>query len=245
MFAIENIPQTIRQDYVKDNIPLITTNLLSLYDYALPRERIIGLNWYKIAHVMTDNIARYHVKSLSDIAGIIAALSPGVQWSINVSNAIDILNYGNAAKVSTYNANKDKAVKIDNGHNPLLTLGGNKVLSFYDNIINPLSSDSVAIDRHAVRAATLLDLDTAQKFISTDNKYNYVKQAYTIAARALNMLPLQIQAITWLVYKRLFVRDDRLLQLPDYVFADNSTFTDKAFINAWNIVKQDNSTTGI
>jgi hypothetical protein len=95
-----------------------------------------------------------------------------------------------------------KALEIYDGADWRRVLKGPKERSFADNISNPKRSQAVTVDRHAVKVAlgSIADRDKygPEMIIQRAGVYETISQAYRDAAKELGMLPLELQAITWL-----------------------------------------------
>lgn len=223
----------------------IETNIQSVIDMATVNDISHGLVWYQVAHTVAYNLAIEYSRSLSSIAGIIAALSPGCQWTRNIFDTISVLENGSNAITATYGPNKNKAVTIDMGNAPLDILGGHKTRSFYHNMLSPHRDNHVTIDRHAARAGCDWHKEyTPQKFTKT-NKYYVLKDAYHSIARQEKMLGHQTQAIAWLTYKRLYVnKSDGFYQLPDYVYNPLPNVTDSNYLSVIGHLAHENTTGG-
>jgi hypothetical protein len=185
-----------------------------MFNKANELEIANGMCWYKVANREAKQI---QVKSnqglkINQICGIIAALSPRNKWLRNLIDAENLaicydgslpslLNY----KAATFSSNKLKAILIASMVNPtdtdvLAVLGKNKVRSFYLNILNPDSSIDVTIDGHAISVA----LGERIVGISAQGKiYKQIVDMYIDQANQLDIAPNQLQAITWLTYRRL------------------------------------------
>jgi hypothetical protein len=183
-------------------------NIVSTFVRATPEQYASGLTWYQNAHYFAQALAdKYHCP-LERIVGVIAALSPATSWEQNQIDAVRILEWRynpNArvehAIVTTYPANRAKAERLVNGADPLDVLGGRKVLAFHALIADP-GKCCVCIDRHAVRVAVGKDnLDTCARYLQRVGVYAKLTLAYQTVAGRLGLLPHQIQAICWLVYK--------------------------------------------
>jgi len=172
-----------------------------------------GLNWYVDAHNYASNLAALYDTTLDKVAGMIAALSPQNKWDTNKIGAANLLEaYQNgddywSVKVSTFNDGKGKAINImlDYGK-PLEIIKGNKTRNFYRNILNPYDSNFVTVDRHAVSVALgerVTDANKIRYYVSTDKRYLQMVEYYKIAANQVNLLPCQIQAVTWVNYRNL------------------------------------------
>lgn len=193
--------------YQDINVEEAAARILELLEYANTEEIEDGKTWYKRANKFAEAAAVCFKTNLHKAAGIIAALSPACSWERNMIDATRILEHGSKAKVSTYKANKRKALAIlyDKG-SPADFLGDAKVAAFYENIVNPTSADRVTIDRHAIRIAInwFMTAEEAIYYANTPKKYERIEAAYKVAAEAAGLQPSQLQAITWLTYRRLF-----------------------------------------
>jgi len=208
------------------NIPSasqLLNNILAFYRKCTPQNMVDGLNWYKEAHYFAQTLSEVYGVSFAQVVAVIAVLSPSNSWEGNKVNAEAIINAFNkdrtgrfcyAVKVSTYNANKEKAIEALINPNTALPIVFNtqrqsnrKVSNFASNILNPYSDAFVTIDRHAARIAYGVTGSTVVKSI-TPNRYEAVKKAYQQAANSIdsNLLPCELQAVTWLRYRELYVK---------------------------------------
>jgi len=203
-----------------------TDNIKKIYYGSYESERIHGLYWYRDAHNTCKAIAKKFFMPTSIVVGVLSALSPNNKYDKNVIDTETMclayksgIPYGEI-RVSTYNANKDKAAKIlnilDTGssdlENDILTiLNGNKVKAFYDCINNyKKNKERVCIDGHAkaIYIGEKFAL-TSNKSGITDKQYRVISHAYRYATREINesegtsYLPYQIQAITWVAWRRI------------------------------------------
>lgn len=169
-----------------------------------------GASWYQDAHDFAVCIAERYGYSIEQASGVIAALSPQQSWDFNKRAAEASLKAHAAGEVVTQaitgqtQANISKALRIMDGQAPEVVLTGNmpksghKVWSFYNNILNPASSQHVTVDRHAIKIwATEADTWT---FI-TPNRYAAIERDYQAVALALGILPMQAQAIAWCAHR--------------------------------------------
>jgi len=203
-----------------------TDNIKKVYYGSYESERIHGLNWYRDANHSCKAIAKKFYMHSAIVVGVLSGLSPNNRWGKNV---IDTENFCMAyksdipldeIKVSTYNPNKEKAKNIlnimDVGSMNLESdikeiLNGNKTKAFFDCIHNyKTNKTTVCIDGHAKA------IYIGEKFALTSNKssitnkqYRIISQAYIDATKEINesegksYLPYQIQAITWVAWRRI------------------------------------------
>ena len=168
-------------------------NITAVFDRASQSEVESGMFWYPTAHRIALESG-----SVERGAGIIAALSPMMPWDRNVMLAREAWGTGTAHGGLT--ANVAKAQSILEGANPLDVLGGDKVRTFYRNIVSPWG-DGVTIDRHAYDIATNTVNGNGYRGIGK-RVYAELSEAYVTTASMLGIFPTELQAITWVVWRR-------------------------------------------
>lgn len=177
--------------------------ILRVYQQALPDEIEQGKCWYHIAH----NAAKSLGVSVECGAGVIAALSPGLKWEVNVEAARRVIQGESLKGLGVrWKDAINKAQKIANGANPLDVLRGNKVRAFYQCILNPDTCCHVCVDGHAYSIWKGKRIPTDQTPQIGNPLYRKISNAYVKAANALSLKPHELQAITWLVWRRLYVK---------------------------------------
>lgn len=189
-------------------------HILAAFFAANPIELASGSQWYAEALSHCETIAADTGLPLHAVAGVIAALSPNNKWARNVSDAAALCSIyvaGTAAdcaslKVSTFGANKKKALAILAGADPLSVLGGLKVRAFYECI---LGRDAVCIDGHAYAIWLGRYVPTTATPKISAKLYASISQDYRQATHTINQITgcqytaAQIQAITWCVWQRI------------------------------------------
>ena len=187
-------------------------NILGVYYLANVHEQIEGSYWYTNAQKVANNIAdRCGINAWVKVAGVIAALSPNNRWERNCADAelvCQLYKAGGAeaalqAKVCTYKSNLVKAVKIlESGllHNIPEILNGPKVIEFYNCICGV---SDVCIDGHAYaiwagQRLTMKEIPNIGKKLREQ-----IKADYTEAAKQVGIQPYELQAITWVAWRRL------------------------------------------
>lgn len=199
----------LRQKAIHSSLSALPTpneaveRILSVYAQATEEECLEGSEWY--LHALEHaTYAAYGAKSVEHACGIVAALSPQCSWDQNLVNAELVCDGTPDLATQSHNA-IDKAVVILQGANPTDTLGGRKVRSFSRNLSSPHRAGAVTIDRHAL--AIVLGVSAAKdpraaKLLERVGTYQYVAACYRSAARRVGILPQDMQAITWLVWRR-------------------------------------------
>ena len=187
-------------------------NILKVYRQATQAEHTHGTTWYAGAQAQAQAIADKHVVPLRVVVGVIAALSPNNKWLRNVNDADQMLSAFlrgdpvDVCKPSTYTKMRDKAWLViesmpEDDEAVIQILNGQKIVSFFKNI---MGHDTVTIDGHAYNIArnkrvTLTDNDTN----ISKSTYQDMQAAYTRAAKRVGLKVYELQAITWVVWKRI------------------------------------------
>lgn len=173
-----------------------TENIAAVYSRATDSERASGMVWYNDAHSLALEL------SPSDVwrgAGVIAALSPLKTWTLNVRLAREAFATGTASgNIGIHNA---IAQRILDGAHPLDVMRGDKTRNFTSAIATNGMSDTATIDRHAY------DIAYGKVFTDATRKigkrvYRELADAYADVARDVDISVNQIQAITWVTWRR-------------------------------------------
>lgn len=193
----------------KFNKQILTTtktvnNILRVYDNA----ECDGMDWYQEAHEFARGLAGKYLlpkkdadkQVLTKVCGIIASLSPLKTWEQNKIIAEEFLRDGKVKHTKLFKG-KAKEILLSDGNIDTVAeiLNGNKITSFFLNILDPYNNTVVTIDRHAVSIAINQMVDP----VMTDNQYEFFVNAYRIAAMRRNVRPSQMQAITWVKWREL------------------------------------------
>jgi hypothetical protein len=189
-------------------------NILAVFFAASHDEIIKGARWYPDALSFCCAVSSTTGLPISTVAGVTAALSPNNKWERNQRDAESLcrafaagtINDAAALKVSTFNKNKNKALKILAGESPLEILGGLKVRAFYGCI---MGDDAVCVDGHAYAIWLGQYVPTTKTPSISPKLYQSISEAYRQAAVTINGVTgdnytaAQIQAITWTVWQRI------------------------------------------
>ena len=184
-------------------------NIVSVYRDADETQHAEGLLWYSDAQKAAHNIAVKYDIAVYIVVAVIAALSPNNKWTRNIVNADALIGAfirGDgllSVKVSTYNKMKQKAWDIlaarPDYDGAKAMLKGQKITSFFMDIMGEFN---VTIDGHARNIAY------GERVGLTDDRtnigvreYRALQAAYEEAARRVGLMPYQLQAITWRVWR--------------------------------------------
>jgi hypothetical protein len=187
-------------------------NILRVYRQALPTEVESGTLWYADARDGAQRIADKHGVPLRISVGVVAALSPNNKWVRNLGDADRMMSVfcwgGDASQCtpSTYTKMRDKAWSIldwmpDTDDGVVSILNGQKIVSFFQNI---MGHDTCTIDGHAINIARGKRLGLTDQAVSVSRVgYKELQEAYRKAGKRVGLRAYEIQAITWVAWKRI------------------------------------------
>ncbi len=181
----------------------MVNNILSVYRQATTDEVARGVQWYPLAHGIICDWASAYGRSIANVAAVVAALSPQCRWERNLVIAADVLA-GNPPSIGgTLTRSLRTAERIRDEHawdTPPYYKEGCKVRSFAANLAGDY--DTVTVDTHGAQIAA--GSPTSNLRVDTWKRYLPVANAYTSAASIVGLQAAELQAITWLVWKRLY-----------------------------------------
>ena len=201
----------------------MTANILQVFHDATNAEYKEGHAWYHDAHKIIRRIAADYGFSVAQVAGVTAAISPGLRWSRNLFWAEELCHAyrekrAETLKVPTYSRmNVVKAIRILTGEQPIDgpdgILGGPKVTAFYRLLRDGGNETDVCIDGHAISIALgkrygirTGNGSVAPKLPALKGKaLAQIADAYRAAAIFKGLEPHQMQAITWTVWRRIYL----------------------------------------
>lgn len=164
--------------------------LVRMYNEGPPQLRAEGLAWYATAHAAAVDLAVRYGTTDRVAAGVIAALSPRLQWSVNLQAAARALA---GEDPGTLRRSAEQASRIIAGEDPLSVLQGPKVRAFYRAIMG--DPDAVTLDVWAMRAA--LGAEPPAK--PSPALRARMERAYRRAAAAVGVPPRDFQAAVWAI----------------------------------------------
>lgn len=191
----------------------VRNNILKIWEQTTDADRY---DWYAEAQrfAKTQDL-EYHLP-VATVCGVIAALSPMVSWERNKElTIIALINWeaGNSPEtMPCLKANARKAWEIlgmtlsskEKMENEILDiLKGDKVSSFFLNILYPDQAISITIDRHALSICMGQWLTEESVRTMTAKQYEFFSECYRWTAAQLGINPLVLQSATWLVWRRI------------------------------------------
>lgn len=192
-YPVTATPRGLTAEELQQVTDTTVTTLRHLVDRLTHDQWVTGLNWYFEVHVTARHLARTWYRTIDQVAGVIAALSPRCRWEDNLWDTESVLNDGEDASVTAYGTNVVKALWILDGSNPEDILGGRKVRSFYRNIAHPSTSLDVTIDAWIIRILNL----PYEKYLQRAGVYDAIADAFRTVAEEHGVLPHQLQAAIW------------------------------------------------
>ena len=197
---------------------MTVSNIVGTYLLSNSVEKCNGVEWYARAMVAAQAISNSTGVNVNKVAGVISALSPNNRWERNLIDAENVCKvYINGdvedvmnVKVCTYGKMLLKAVNIlecDNISEIPTILNGRKIRAFYECIVG--KSDSVVIDGHAYsiwigERLTMKQVPNIGIKLYASITADYIAATQEINAKFnTNLMPFQVQAITWVTLKRL------------------------------------------
>jgi len=191
---------------------ITTKNIIAIYKLAKPSEIKHGLTWYVNANSDCKEIAEKLELPLHIVIGVVSALSPNNKWERNIINAEDLCTAFingqdmDSIKVSTYHKMKQKAWSIlqsmPSYDETIDILNGKKIVSFFRNISG--DETDITIDGHArnIYYNDKQGLTTPNTNIKK-NEYKDIQKAYLRASKKLGIKAYELQAITWVAWRRI------------------------------------------
>jgi hypothetical protein len=184
------------------------TNRINKYmSVATSEEYKKGLNWYKDARELCLILSAKYGNTLIQVAQVISVLSPQKKWATNKKEVVSLYSevFDRLKPNFSYFATKKQIEECKQIMKGEFSIPPKRIktYSFADNIANSASSE-VTIDRHALRVA--YDDKTSSIDKVTLKQYREARESYRFIANQYGLEAYEVQAITWLVYKRIVNR---------------------------------------
>lgn len=160
-----------------------------------------GRAWYWNANQRIEKMSAETGYPLKICAGVVAVLSPMVEWGLNFRTAEKFLNTKGKTKGPGFKENFRKAREILRGNMDVIR--GPKVSRFFQTLVNP-NFDEPTIDSQMI-AAFWSDKPYSEE-IGKRNREKYLRpmrEAVIQLANERKESVSQTQAIIWLSFKRL------------------------------------------
>lgn len=179
--------------------------VLRLADEVDRREGLVAYDRY---NDMMSALASHYQYPLRPVVAAFAALSPNNDYKKNLRSLVTVLDAHRRGvrdvslfSVSTYRACARRALDFLDGVPFLKVTAGEKTRNFYQNILNPDDDYHVTIDGHAISAYVGRRL-TMKEAVKQRLPYRQLADDFRLVARRQRLLPCQVQAVAWFVWKR-------------------------------------------
>lgn len=169
----------------------MVSKLVATYQGAPPDAMQAGTMWYATARGTVQRLSREYGVTRAVAAGVVSALSPRLQWAVNVRAAEVVL--GGDIPRGVFKTSLSKALRITRGgERPLVVLSGPKTRAFYRAL---MGDDSAAVvDVWVLRAVRWTRKVTAKA-------YARIARALAAAAAVVGVSVAVLQAVAWVVVR--------------------------------------------
>ena len=188
----------------------ISSNLDYFFNIATKKEINKGLNWYKNANSVANEIANKYNLDVYKVSQVISALSPRNKWEQNIKDSdklCEAFTFGlhpTDIKVCTFHTNKFKAFNIL-ANNTEITDKSLKTFNFVNNIAY-LSNQHLTIDIWHLRACFFNDIKINNAAIGKI-AYEQIKELTIKKATKLGLKGYELQAIIWVSAQKIFINN--------------------------------------
>jgi hypothetical protein len=195
-----------------------TRHIAAMLSLASQSDIAAGIEWYARAERFAHRLAESYGCTFDQAVGVIAALSPNNRWARNCQDAEAMCQAWacgtdpESVTVCTYGAMRAKAAAIlrlsspDRDTNASI-LNGRKISAFFLSITGV--PDAVCVDGHAYAIWLGQRVPTTKTPGLGKRLYGEIAHAYCLVAKRSAALcgeqltPAQVQAVTWVTYRRM------------------------------------------
>jgi hypothetical protein len=195
-----------------------TRHIAAMLALASQSDLAAGIEWYARAERLGHRLAHQYGCTFEQAVGVIAALSPNNRWARNCTDAESMIQAWAVGadpltvRVCTYGAMRAKAAAILALASPEREtiagiLNGRKITAFFLSITG--QTDAVCVDGHAYAIWLGQRVPTTKTPALGVRLYADIAHAYCVVAKRSAALcgetltPAQVQAVTWVTYRRL------------------------------------------
>jgi hypothetical protein len=200
-----------------------TRHIAAMLAMASQTDLADGIEWYDRAKRLAHRLANQYGCTFEQAVGVIAALSPNNRWARNCTDAEAMIQAWavgvnpESVRVCTYGAMRTKAAQILALASPdretiAKILNGRKITAFFLSIAGV--HDAVCVDGHAYAVWVGQRITTTNTPSLGVKLYSEIARAYVLVAKRSHALcgesltPAQVQAVTWVTYRRLIGLSD-------------------------------------
>lgn len=183
----------------------IAQNFRSVYSAMIKNEKAFELSqWYREAHEICAVLSEHYKIPFEVVAGVMAVTSPQTNVTRNINLTTRLCASYRAGKLHTDDfkyipAFIEKAIKMLESGKVFPHLRGDKVVSFYNNIIGNV--DCVTLDVHMLNIAInglSCTLDSNRMdYKVTGNAYTMIADILRLVSSEVGLKPSELQALLW------------------------------------------------
>ena len=200
------------------NSEIIQDNINEFWETVSLSSFIEGKQWYWVAHTIAQDMADTYNVPIEVAVGIISSLSPQKSWEHNIELAKEFFET-EGKRVRHTGAISAKARLIYHGYKAYndrkgfieRVLNGPKIVSFFNNILNPYDNSYICIDRHHLTCC----LGDSKINTCTLKQYEFLRQETLKFAKKQNLLGSEAQAILWVHVKNSKNENNRKYRLEN------------------------------
>lgn len=174
-------------------------NIIKVYNQATPEEKDYWGRWYHNAKTDVQELAVQFNLPFPVVAGIVAVLSPGNKWSMNLLAAERLLQ--GQSKINAYPRQVQRAQRIlETGDIGLVS--GPKVTVFFNSLVDPkMVEKDMVLDGHAINIWRGEKVSLKNLTNPNSKERTQMIQDYQTAAKELGVPVQAVQAVTWYIWK--------------------------------------------
>ncbi len=174
-------------------------NIIKVYNQATPEEKDYWGRWYHNAKTDVQELAVQFNLPFPVVAGIVAVLSPGNKWSMNLLAAERLLQ--GQSKINAYPRQVQRAQRIlETGDIGLVS--GPKVTVFFNSLVDPkMVEKDMVLDGHAINIWRGEKVSLKNLTYPNSKERTQMIQDYQTAAKELGVPVQAVQAVTWYIWK--------------------------------------------
>jgi hypothetical protein len=152
-----------------------------------------GKGWYPEMHSWASTLADRHDVPTETVAGLAAIYSPRRRWDI-VMAMVDLKLSG--VKVPVMVREAAKVARVLDGEDPVTVVSGQKVSSFYQNLLLNLSA--VTIDTWAFSQVTGKHYESNfRRMLQNKGQYAMYASCFRTVADEVGLEPAEFQSVLW------------------------------------------------
>lgn len=159
----------------------------------------VGADWYPTEHAWVVRLAFKHGHTSEQVAAIAASLSPRMAWH-RTKVLTELILEGHDISGMALGRPVRKAEEVLAGLDPATVVSGNKVTSFFHNLLGEY--DWVTIDTHSFGQVSGRDYSNGgAHFLERNGVYLAYTECFRTVARDVGLEPATLQSILWVAKK--------------------------------------------